>query len=111
MVCIGRGRTKCLFCYGRGVVIIGPEKERDTITCPQCNGEKAEVCPRCRGSGKRPRSRFDVIANKEVPNLTNEDVRNASLEEYFPGINADEDQLDEKQQKGDQQEDFVRATA
>jgi hypothetical protein len=74
VICDGTGRCKCLYCFGDGVVFIGPEKERDGIVCPQCLGKTAEPCARCAGTGVRPSTRFDPRTMKEVANRTNQDV-------------------------------------
>lgn len=81
VICAGTGECKCLFCFGDGVVIIGPEKERDTVACSQCGGRSMEVCVRCAGSGKRPTTRI-VLDETEgstrcwrEPNVTNAEVR------------------------------------
>lgn len=75
VVCLGKGETKCLYCYGTGVVIIGPEKGRDTQTCTHCNGKKVETCCRCEGTGIRPSTKYDFEAQKQVPNKRNADFR------------------------------------
>lgn len=76
VICFGRGETRCLYCYGESTVKIGPDEARDTIPCPQCNGNGYETCRRCKGSGIRPSTRFDVNLWKYVPNVTNEDICN-----------------------------------
>eukprot|EP00177_Eucheuma_denticulatum_P002131 GFKZ01003805.1.p1 GENE.GFKZ01003805.1~~GFKZ01003805.1.p1 ORF type:complete len:177 (+),score=9.50 GFKZ01003805.1:179-709(+) len=74
VLCAGEGHVKCLYCYGEGVVRIGPEDARDTIECPQCKGTGYETCIRCDGTGIRPATRYDVLTEKTVRNLTNEEV-------------------------------------
>lgn len=74
VLCAGEGHVKCLYCYGEGVIRIGPEDARDTIECPQCKGTGFETCIRCDGTGIRPATRYDVLSGKTVRNLTNEEV-------------------------------------
>lgn len=80
VVCLGTGKCKCLYCFGDGVVFIGPSRERDEETCPQCAGRKLEECPRCRGSGVRPSTRIDIATMKQVRNFTNEEISNGVTE-------------------------------
>lgn len=75
VICSGTGKCKCLYCFGDGVVFIGPERRRDETTCPQCEGRACETCPRCRGSGIRPSTRMDPLTGDLVPNRTNKEVR------------------------------------
>lgn len=74
VICLGTGKCKCLHCFGDGVVYIGPNRERDEVTCPQCDGRQADICPRCRGTGVRPSTRLDFDTLTMVPNCTNEDI-------------------------------------
>lgn len=76
VICLGKGETRCLYCYGDTSVKIGPDAKRDTITCPQCKGRGSEICRRCEGSGIRPSTRFDVDKWEYVANVTNDDICN-----------------------------------
>lgn len=74
VLCNGHGNVKCLYCFGEGVIRIGPDPVRDSIKCPQCNGTGLETCARCEGTGIRPTTRVDVLSGETVRNLTNEEV-------------------------------------
>lgn len=76
VVCDGKGQSKCMQCYGDGVVYIGPDRQRDELICPQCGGAKLEQCARCLGTGVRPSTRIDLDTYEVVPNRTNWDVIN-----------------------------------
>ncbi len=84
VVCLGRGESGCLYCFGDGVVSIGPDEHRDSIMCPQCNGSKICECARCSGTGKRPLTRYDVLLGKEVRNVTNAELRAPITPKYPP---------------------------
>lgn len=75
VICLGTGKCKCLYCFGDGVVYVGPEKRRDETTCPQCEGRTRETCPRCHGSGIRPSTRMNPLTGQLEPNRTNKEVR------------------------------------
>lgn len=75
VICLGTGKCKCLYCFGDGVVFVGPERRRDETTCPQCEGRACETCPRCHGSGVRPSTRMDPLTGNLGPNRTNKEVR------------------------------------
>jgi hypothetical protein len=74
VICDGMGKCKCLYCFGDGVVFVGPQKDRDGVVCPQCMGATAETCARCAGTGVRPNTRLDPRTMKQVANRTNQDV-------------------------------------
>lgn len=71
VLCRGEGHVKCLYCYGEGIVRIGPEPARDTLACPQCKGAAIASCVRCEGTGVRPRTRIDVLTGETLANPTN----------------------------------------
>lgn len=74
VICLGTGYDKCLFCFGKGTVQIGPEPGRDTETCPMCQGETKLQCMRCEGSGVRPSTCYDVKTGTYVRNWTNAEI-------------------------------------
>jgi hypothetical protein len=84
VICDGTGRTKCLYCFGDGVVYIGTSRDRDGVPCPQCAGLSEEVCPRCHGSGVRPATRIDPLTLEVVPNRTNADVVRGTYPDGYP---------------------------
>jgi hypothetical protein len=83
VICDGTGENKCLYCFGDGVVYIGAGGERDRVDCPQCGGQRVEVCPRCKGSGVRPSTRIDLVTLKVGPNRTNRDVIDGTYPEGY----------------------------
>lgn len=86
VVCQGKGKTLCAYCFGDGFVTIGPSAQRDTITCPECDGTGYEECVRCDGTGKRPTTRYDIHRDEFVPNLTNAEVRKPKSPEEIERI-------------------------
>lgn len=80
VVCCGRGENKCLYCYGDGYLLIGPDEVRDRQECPICAGRKTDMCRRCQGSGVRPSVSINA-AGEEVPNMTNAEVCAAAAAE------------------------------
>lgn len=85
VICSGGGVVKCLYCFGEGVIRVGPEVARDTRDCPQCRGSGSSTCIRCDGSGIRPDTREDPITGEILRNFTNEEINRpkeaAELEE------------------------------
>lgn len=80
VVCCGRGVNKCLYCYGDGYLLIGPDQVRDRQECPVCAGRKSDTCRRCQGSGVRPSTSMNA-AGEEEPNMTNAEVCAAAAAE------------------------------
>lgn len=75
VVCQGKGKTLCLYCFGEGSIVIGAQASRDTVPCPHCMGACYEICDRCEGTGKRPLTRYDPKTKTEVRNRTNRELR------------------------------------
>lgn len=68
---MGEGYSSCLYCFGAGYVVIGPEPqaepETDSAMCPVCKGAGKTLCARCEGDGRRPSTFYNVETERVEP--------------------------------------------
>ena len=63
------GRSTCIGCDGRGVIVIGQGRSQEVRTCPGCSGKKSVACSRCDGAAEtviaRVRTHEDRVGELE----------------------------------------------